>query len=193
MINFAFRDLFAVIALVFLLMALLPHNPSKGEDNDATIRAQGELVFTMVWPPELDIDIDLWVEHPSSKRPIGWSNKGDVYCDLLRDDLGARGIKDPVQINYEQVQCRALEVGEYIVTAHYFGGDGSDSDVPVTVETRFVKGSNSVVADVFSVVLAYRSDYKTVTSFIIDGEGMLVDGFSRDQRQMFLQSQDEGM
>ena len=39
------------------------------------------------WPPELDSDVDLWVQAPGDV-PVGYSNKGGAVFNLLRDDLG---------------------------------------------------------------------------------------------------------
>jgi hypothetical protein len=176
MINFAFRDIFVNLASIFLLLALLlvPIKENKSESEDANTKAQGE--------------------HPGSTAPVGWSNKGDRNCDLLRDDLGDRPSIDTLKgVNMELIQCRRLLVGEYIINVHFYGGGqaggnggGLAMNVPVTIEVRSTSGGRSVMMDKHHVVLAEPSDWKTVSRFQINEDGNLTGAAYRDPYPMHL-------
>jgi hypothetical protein len=195
MINFAFRDIFVNLASIFLLLALLlvPIKENKSESEDANTKAQGELVVIMNYAP-VDRDIDVWIQHPGSTVPVGWSNKGDRNCDLLRDDLGDRPSIDTLKgVNMELIQCRRLLVGEYIINVHFYGGGqaggnggGLAMNVPVTIEVRSTSGGRSVMMDKHHVVLAEPSDWKTVSRFQINEDGNLTGAAYRDPYPMHL-------
>ena len=69
------------------------------------------------WPPELDSDVDLWVQAPGDV-PVGYSNKGGAVFNLLRDDLGQQ--LDLSGLNYETAYSRGIVPGEYTVNLHLY-------------------------------------------------------------------------
>jgi hypothetical protein len=184
----AFRDIFALLMVIFFLFALVPHKPEDATEEQSQIPAQGQLVVMMKWPDNIDRDIDVWVRHPLSPRSVGWSNKSDVHCDLLRDDLGARADIDPSSFNYEQITCRTLQIGEYIVNVHFFGG-GADhrrstgvdtsTDIKVQVDIVFVRDGIVTHVDAYNVVLGRPGDWVTTSRFVVDDRGNLMGDVSR--------------
>jgi len=127
-----FRDFLFLSLLGFVAMVvwLLPHvNPPAQEDNTVP---PGNVIITIVWPPDMDNDVDLWVMGPGEIRPIGYSNKGGTLFNLLRDDLGHR--PDASGINYENAYSRGAPAGEYIVNVHCYRCPVTPVPVEVIVE-----------------------------------------------------------
>ena len=76
----------------------------------------------MFWDNDRDVDIDLWVKAPED-IPVGYSNKGGLFFNLLRDDLGK--YKDNTPINYEVSYSRGISEGKYIINLHLYREDKS--------------------------------------------------------------------
>lgn len=181
MINFAFRDIFVNLAAIFLLIALLL-TPNKKEDDEQKdkIEAQGELIVMMSWPAGYDRDIDLWVMHPGDESAVGWSNKGDTNCNLLRDDLGDRPDIDPLAgFNQEMIQCRRMLVGEYIINIHFYGGTGKDQrgSIPVEVVAHHRIHDKFVLLNKQTYVLGAPGDWRTMFRFLVDESGQITDQY----------------
>ena len=70
--------------------------------------------------PTLKSVVDLWVKAPDD-IPVGYSNRGGLFFNLLRDDLGV--YKDPTPINYEVAYSRGINPGEHIVNLHLYRED----------------------------------------------------------------------
>lgn len=113
-----FRDviMLALMGFVVIVVLLLPHiNPSKEKIND--INPPGNVIVEILWPDEANTDVDLWVQGPGDV-PVGYSNKGGILFNLLRDDLGNQS--DVTKINYENSFSRGIVEGEYIVNVHLY-------------------------------------------------------------------------
>ena len=78
----------------------------------------------------LDVDIDLWVQAPDD-IPVGYSNKGGLFFNLLRDDLGI--YKDNSPVNYEVSYSRGISKGNYIANVHLYREDKSPF-IPIIAE-----------------------------------------------------------
>lgn len=112
--------LLALAGFVCVAILLLPHiNPKVVNQGDGVTTQEG-VTLEITWDEEMDVDVDLWVQAPGD-RPIGYSNKGGLVCNLLRDDLGH--LADPLKINHEETVCRGIVPDQlYIVNAHAFRG-----------------------------------------------------------------------
>lgn len=112
-----FRDftLLMVLGFVAMVIWLLPHVSPPAENASAV--PPGNVVIAITWPPG-DTDIDLWVTGPGEIVPVGYSNKGGLLFNLLRDDLGDR--PDATPLNYENTYSRGIIAGEYIVNVHCY-------------------------------------------------------------------------
>ncbi len=111
--NTVFRDVIflALAGFVAMVLLLLPHlNPPATASEGAP--APGNVIVEISWPEKVDADVDLWVEAPGDV-PVGYSNKGGLIFNLLRDDLG--GQADVTEINYEVSYSRGVPSGEYTV------------------------------------------------------------------------------
>ena len=62
------------------------------------------MIVDAQWPDNWRTDVDLWVQAPGDV-PVGYSNKGGVIMNLLRDDLGTN---DPTPLRYENQFSRGV-------------------------------------------------------------------------------------
>jgi len=174
-----FRDviMLALLGFVTSVVLLLPHvNPPQTEAKEAG-QTPGDMIIEIRWPDELDTDVDLWVEAPGD-RPVGYSNRGGLIFNLLRDDLGHSS--DLTNLNYEFAYSRGAPAGEYTVNLHLYRNMSKLEHIPVNVvvslrneQTR----SNHVVASE-NVLLTRVNQEKTVIRFSLADNGYLVPGSS---------------
>ena len=135
-----FRDviMLALAGFVAMVMLLLPHLNPPGEAAKENTQPPGNVIVEVRWPDELDSDVDLWVEAPGD-IPVGYSNKGGVIFNLLRDDLGKRA--DATGMNYEVSYSRGIPAGEYTVNVHLYRNAAKVFPIPVTVVTSVKKSA----------------------------------------------------
>ena len=172
-----FRDvitnmLFAFVAVVLLL---LPHLNPPGEAAEDDTSPPGNVIVEIHWPNDLDTDVDLWVEAPGDV-PVGYSNKGGVIFNLLRDDLGRRA--DATGLNYEVSYSRGIPAGEYTVNVHLYRNAARVLPVPVTVITSVKKTAEESARQLLAsdVELGREGEELTVYRFKLDEAGELVPG-----------------
>src|SRR5690606_40575934 len=101
-----FRDMIrlALAGFVAIVVLLLPHINPPG-DAKAVVDPPGNIMVEAVWPEDLDVDVDLWVQAPGD-TPVGYSNKSGRFFNLLRDDLGQ--VADATKLNYEVSYSRGI-------------------------------------------------------------------------------------
>src|SRR3954470_21139512 len=131
--DIVFRDLILLMLTGFVTVAvlMLDHiNPKAQAAVTRDAAATGNVMVEINWPPDLDSDVDLWVQAPGDV-PVGYSNKGGAVFNLLRDDLGE--IADATRMNYEVSYARGLPAGEYTVNLHLYRNSTHAGRVPVTV------------------------------------------------------------
>ncbi|MDA0220879.1 MAG: hypothetical protein O3B22_15085 [Proteobacteria bacterium] len=168
-----FRDviLLALMGFVALVILMLPHvHPPQAKTSDDPLL--GNVVVEIRWPDEIDADVDLWVLAPGDK-PVGFSNRGGLYFDLLRDDLGS--LQDITASNVEMAYSRGVPAGEYIVNVHMYRNETGIWPVPVQVlvsmKTDITKAATPVLRS--KVVLVREDQEETVFRFTIDRDGEL--------------------
>ena len=126
-----FRDviLLALTGFISMVILLIPFvNPPTEEEASST--PPGNVIVELFWDDERDVDIDLWVKAPDD-IPVGYSNKGGIFFNLLRDDLGI--YKDNSPINYEVSYSRGISRGVYIANVHLYREDTAPFK-PITAE-----------------------------------------------------------
>lgn len=129
----AFRDVIFLAMAVFvaIVVMLLPHlNPDGKRQSETTSCPQGDMIVEAQWMPG-DIDVDLWVRAPGDV-PVGYSNKGGVVFNLLRDDIGLHGDFGPA--NIEMSVARFTPPGIYTINVHMYRN--SEAVWPVTGAVR---------------------------------------------------------
>lgn len=171
-LNFLRTDLFAILACVFVLVIwkLLPwvNDPSQAAKEQT--KSEGKLTIELEWQAGKPTDIDLWVQSPGDP-PVGYSNKGWINCNLLRDDVGLTG--DPFPGNHEMTVCRKIKPGLWVVNVHHYGGqDLSDTEAWVVIR-RITPGGNSKV--VFQAASNLRHGQEdTIAQFTVTPEGEII-------------------
>lgn len=176
----SFRDLqTAVIGmligmLVILMLFLNPAAKSKSEEE----RQRGNFRIEIIWPNSMDVDIDLWCKAPGDV-PVGYSNKGGLVFDLVRDDLGH--YQDLTGINYEMMFSKGNPSGEYICNVHWFGNAAKVSRVPVemiityrTDDTNAKGSSHKMIHS--KVELFHQGEELTVARWTLDKDRNIVAG-----------------
>ena len=167
-----FRDftLLMVLGFVSMVVWLLPHVNPPADSSDAD--PPGNVVVAITWP-EGDIDIDLWVTGPGEMTPVGYSNKGGVLFNLLRDDLGR--LPDATALNYENAYSRGIVEGEYIVNLHCYRCSVVPQPVDVEVSVNdATSGKGARMIATTSLELSANGQEKTALRFELDAAGKLV-------------------
>lgn len=169
-----FRDVIflALAGFVAVVLLLLPHlHPPK--EAEAAIRSPGNVIVEIRWPDEVDADVDLWVQAPGD-TPVGYSNKGGMFFNLLRDDLGRRG--DTTDLNYEISYSRGVPEGEYTVNVHLYRNTGGYVSIPVTISVSVKSNTNESAHRLLAtkLLLEYEGEERTAFRFSLDDKGKLL-------------------
>ena len=116
-----FRDviLLALTGFISMVILLIPYVNPPTEEESSSI-PPGNVIVELFWDDKRDVDIDLWVQAPDD-IPVGYSNKGGIFFNLLRDDLGI--YKDNSPVNYEVSYSRGISDGVYIANVHLYRED----------------------------------------------------------------------
>jgi hypothetical protein len=164
-----FRDftLLMVLGFVAMVVWLLPHVNPPAQSTDAV--PPGNVIVAIAWA-EGNTDIDLWVAGPGEIVPVGYSNKGGVLFNLLRDDLG--NLPDATPLNYENAYSRGVVPGEYVVNVHCYRCPvvPQKVDVEVSINTG---GNGKSVKPVATTALELRANgqERTALRFRLDASG----------------------
>ena len=175
-----YRDVIflALAGFVAMVLLLLPHlNPPATADEGTP--APGNVIIEISWANQTDADVDLWVEAPGDV-PVGYSNKGGLIFNLLRDDLG--GQSDVTEINYEVSYSRGVPAGEYTVNIHLYRDLSGHLPLPVSVSVS-VKPTAQVSAKrilTTRIDLLHQGQEITAFRFSLDKKGGLVTGSVHD-------------
>jgi hypothetical protein len=179
--NLAFVDLLfnVLIGFVFLfIIAFLMINPVAKK---ADIVIPAEIIITMTWPDELDVDMDIWVKDPANNT-VGYRRTNAGIMNLDRDDVGKRfdnielnGELVQLLINREVVTLRGLLPGEYRVSVHLYGMPNSPAKEPIPVSIEVQK------INPFSVIYKQTQEFysegqiKNYYKFTVDANGNIID------------------
>jgi hypothetical protein len=176
-----FRDviMLALAGFVAIVLLLLPHINPRAQAAKSDSNPPGNVIVEMRWPDPLDTDVDLWVEAPGD-RPVGYSNKGGDYFNLLRDDLGKLG--DATELNYEVSYSRGIPEGEYTVNAHLYRNTSKVYPVPVTVVVSVKRSPQESAQQILTTTLNLHRDGEEATAFrfTLDKWGKVVAGSVHD-------------
>jgi hypothetical protein len=172
-----FRDvtMLALAGFIAMVLLLLPHLNPPGQAAQESTQPPGNVIVEARWPDGLDSDVDLWVEAPGDV-PVGYSNKGGVIFNLLRDDLGERA--DATGINYEISYARGIVAGEYTVNVHLYRNAAGSLPIPVTVVTSVKKTPQGRAKQLLAsqIDLGREGEELTVYRFKLSEAGDLVPG-----------------
>lgn len=175
-----FRDVLSLALMGFLavIVLLLPYINPRGTQAEATTPPPGNVIVEITWASELNADVDLWVQAPGD-LPVGYSNKGSVFFNLLRDDLGQ--YMDPTMINHEVAYTRGIIPGEYIVNIHAYRGDYAKPppmEVHSVISIKMDGENGPIVVPVLGTTarLDYVGQEITVFRFTLDKKGVIQAG-----------------
>ena len=154
--NTVFRDVIflALAGFVAMVLLLLPHLNPPATAHEGT-------------PAPGDV-------------PVGYSNKGGVLFNLLRDDLGRQS--DVTNVNYEVSYSRGIEPGEYVVNVHLYRDMSGQLPIPVVVSVSVKSSPETAAKRILNtkVLLHYQGEELTAFRFVLDKNGKLVPGSVND-------------
>lgn len=169
MIATLFRDAITLALIAFLAMVtwMLPYlNPPAA---DGEIDPPGSISAMIIWP-QGNIDVDLWVDGPGEPGPVGYSNKGGVLWNLLRDDLGTQ--PDVLPLNFENAFTRGQIPGDYRVNVQCYRCPVLPVEVELEVSAMSAAGKQTVIGT-STIVLRRDHEEKTGLAFTVDGSGFV--------------------
>lgn len=171
-----FRDLLFTMVLFFIVIVIwmLPFIADQAKRAEGQ-EPPGNITAMIVWPAG-DTDIDLWVTGPGEPVPIGYSNKGGVLWNLLRDDLGAA--PDATALNYENAYTRGAPEGEFVINLHCYRCPVLPQKVSVEIGSSKLSGTGkgTTVIATATVTLTSNGQERTAVRFRLDKSGNLIPG-----------------
>jgi hypothetical protein len=175
-----FRDVIflALAGFIAIVLLLLPHlNPPAKAEQEAP--SPGNVIVEIRWPDEMNTDVDLWVEAPGD-IPVGYSNKGGLVFNLLRDDLGLHA--DFSGLNYEVSYSRGTPAGDYTVNLHLYRDLSGSLPVSVTVVVSVKPSPEQAAKQILATKVALKREGQELTAFrfALDDAGRLVRGSVND-------------
>ena len=178
--NTVFRDVIflALAGFVTMVLLLLPHlNPPATAEEGTP--APGNVIVEISWPDQSNADVDLWVQAPGDV-PVGYSNKGGLIFNLLRDDLGHGA--DVTDINYEVSYSRGVPSGEYTVNVHLYQKMSAPLPLPVNVSVSVKPSPSQAAKRILTTKLNLDHQGQEITAFrfSLNEEGRLVRGSVHD-------------
>lgn len=173
MANIVWRDILTMtLVLMVTLFAWLLTQIAQ-QSHASSVDIPGNIMASILWPSG-DVDVDLWVDGPGEPVPVGFSNKGGVLWNLLRDDLGS--MPDYTPLNYENAFTRGIPPGKYRINVQCY----RCAVLPVVVQIEVSKraSSENSITLIGSSTITLRSDHeeKTALAFEIDAAGNVVPG-----------------
>ncbi len=182
------QDTITVLCCTFMLISalMLAHISSKAKASASGNEAPGNVMIEVRWPDEVNADVDLWVQGPGD-IPVGYSNKGGVLFNLLRDDLGK--VAEVTDLNCEVSYSRGLYPGLYVANLHLFHNAGNVYPVEATVVASVERKPNESAVQVATAKVSLKKEGQETTAFRmrLDADGNVVPG-SVDNLQTSLRS-----
>lgn len=190
--NISLTDLTMTLMLAYLIVIAIMIkflNPPASAENSTP---PGNLMATLIWD-QGDLDVDLWMVGPGEPRPVGYSNKGGVLWNLLRDDLGSA--PDATMMNYENAYTRGIVPGEYIFNVHCYRCAVTPINATLEIAVNTNDGSSTAktgtkVLQTVKFKINTQGQEKTVIRFKLK-EGGTIDPASINTIQKKLRSADK--
>jgi hypothetical protein len=170
----------AITTLLVLFVGLysleaIKEKAKKESQESAVTGPEGHIVVEAEWPPEMDVDIDLWVRSPLDDEAVGYSRTNDKQASYQRDDRGVTN--DLSSFNYEVANIRKPGPGIYVVNIHWYDNLGGVQMVPVKVRASLsAHGSGAYVIATSELIMKIKGEEQTAFSFELDSEGALIEG-----------------
>ena len=175
--NLPFVDLLfnVLIGFVFLfIVSFLLINPIAKR---ADIEVKAEFLITVMWPDDLEDDVDTYVEDPVGNL-VWFRSREPGLKHLDRDDLGKRNDEVTTAAgtilfpeNREIVTLRGVIPGEYIINIHMYFKVGQEP-VPVTIQIDKINPYSVVLRE--TIELKNKGDEVTVARFSVKSNGDVI-------------------
>ena len=165
-----------LIGFVFLfIVSFLLINPIAKR---ADIEVKAEFLITVMWPDDLEDDVDTYVEDPVGNL-VWFRSREPGLMHLDRDDLGKRNDEVTTAAgtilfpeNREIVTLRGVVPGEYIINIHMYFKVGEEP-VPVTIQIDKINPYSVVLRE--TIELKNKGDEVTVARFSVKSNGDVID------------------
>ena len=174
-LDLLFNMLLAFTALFVLAFSMVNENKDRSKSN---VEVKAEYIITMIWPDDMDNDIDIYVEDPLGNLCF-FRRREEGLMHLDRDDLGFKNdtvetpsgkIKYPY--NREIITLRGYHAGEYCINAHAFKKvDPRPCEVTVQVDKLNPVMKTMIIN---SATLTESGGEKTVLRFRLDSAGEIL-------------------
>jgi len=165
---------FLLCCLGVIIVAVAP-TKAKTEG----VKPKSEFLVSADWPPQDDVDIDLWLVGPE-RKPVFYGSRQVGCADLDRDSLGfstshvrlSDGTLVQEDANKETISIRCIASGHYDVAVNYFSQHSYSGSAPVPVHVDLT-GLNPTVAtlDLKDVALDHVGQTINAFSFEVDKDG----------------------
>jgi hypothetical protein len=173
--NDSITNALGVMIVIMTLTLSLVNTPGKNavKASDPT----GNVKFEIYWPNELNTDVDQWTQAPQGP-PVGYSNKGGMILNLLRDDLGNTDPNDP--INYESTMSRGIYSGRYCNNVHLYSNRSGVLPIRVKATVKVSKTIGKSEKGDEKVILSTELDLvevgqeRNLFCFWLDEKGELI-------------------
>ena len=144
----------------------------------ADIEVKAEFLITVMWPDDLEDDVDTYVEDPVGNL-VWFRSREPGLMHLDRDDLGKRNDEVTTAAgtilfpeNREIVTLRGVVPGEYIINIHMYFKVGEEP-VPVTIQIDKINPYSVVLRE--TIELKNKGDEVTVARFSVKSNGDVID------------------
>ena len=172
--NLAFLDVLFNTLLCFAALFALSFILIKPKDSEQNVEVKAEFILTVVWPKDMDNDVDTYVEDPAGNL-VAFMRREEGLMHLSRDDVGITNdrIQTPFGTvaydeNREIITFRGVIPGEYVVNVHMYTKRDSRLETPVTVQLDKINPFQVITRK--KTILLEKGDEKTVFRFVVDNE-----------------------
>ena len=151
------------------------------------VEAKADFIITVVWPADMDDDVDTYVEDPAGNL-VAFMRREEGLMHLDRDDVGFQSdrietISGVVEFkeNREIVTLRGTLPGEYVVNVHMYTKRSGDSPTPVSIRLeKLTPFKIAAVREVTLTAIAIENDKKvgeekTAFRFTLNNKGEVID------------------
>lgn len=184
-LDLLFNSLLAFVAFFALAILMI----KKQDDETPSVINKVEYMVSVVWPPDLNNDIDIYMLDPLGNI-VYFNRREDGLMHLDRDDVGAKndeivlpdGNKFTYKENREIINIRGIIPGEYIVNLHLFSRREKDKSTPVVVKLEKMNPYKTIM--VKELVFNEAGEERTVFRFVIDKAGNVVSVKEEPQKSM---------